>query len=98
MTDISQIYADLDANADWFLEGSIAKCAAWIKAATQLLHRPEESQRSGQGTGARYRANLQILREELKFARSWYARASRRQRGASGRETGVDFTEFDQRR
>lgn len=97
MADINQINAALDANADWFTEGSVTKCAAWINAATQLLHRPEESQRNGQGTGARYRSNLEILREELKLARNWYARNKNRGCGR-GIETGVDFTEFDQRR
>jgi hypothetical protein len=96
MADINQINAALDANADWFTEGSVAKCGAWISAATQLLHRPEESQRSGQGTGARVRTNLQTLREELKFARNWYAR--NKNRGGRASETGADFTEFDQRR
>ena len=101
MADISQINADLDANADWYTEGSITKAAAWINAATQLLHRSEESQRSGQGTSARIRANLSVIREELKFARGWYARAKSRQQarsGSCGRQVGVDFTEFDQRR
>jgi hypothetical protein len=99
MANINQIYADLDANADWFTEGSVTKCAAWIKAATQLLHRPEESQRNGQGTGARNRMNLEALREELKFARSWYSRNKNQGTcGGSGNETGVDFHQFDQRR
>ena len=96
-SDIATINAALDTNADWFTSNSPTKCAAWITAATQLLHRAEESRQSGQVVSAQIRVNLEVLREELKFARNWYSK-----NGTTGQTspsaTGVDFTSFDSRR
>ena len=95
---ITQIEAQLDTNADWFSESSVAKCKLWVTAATQLLHRPAESQQSGQGTSQRMRHELMVLREELKFARRWLKNNDVDDgQPHSGAVTGVDFTEFDRR-
>ncbi len=95
MADIAQIHAALDENADWFVEQSVTQCAAWISAATKLIHRAEESKRNGQGVGASLRVNLDILTKEITFARKWYGR---NRVYSSSRETGVDFTFTDERR
>jgi hypothetical protein len=97
MADIATINAALDDNADWFVQSSVTKCGAWITAATQLLHRAEESKRGGQGTSASLRINIEQLREELKTARNWYSRNARASRG-NQRIIGVDFTYTDERR
>jgi hypothetical protein len=100
MADIATINAALDDNSDWFEAASVTKCGAWITAATQLLHRAEESKRGGQGTMASLRINIEQLREELKSAKLWYSKnsATANSRRGNRRIVDVDFTYTDGRR
>jgi len=94
--------AEIDAayknNADYAAVNSVSKCNLFITACVRIIGTPEQMSERGQGTSAEHEYNMEMIREELQYARQWLvansntgSKASSGQRGGNLSISGVDF-------
>lgn len=91
---LAEVLAEYDNNASYEEDGSVSKAQAFITA-VRIMIRYAQRERKGGFSGAEHEFNLEVLREELKEARSYVA--ANRTDDLSPAVLDVDFSEFDTR-
>lgn len=87
---LDQVKAAYDDNSNYAADGSVGECQAFIQAGVMLLRRlPAETSKEGQTL----RLQLDLIQDEIKFARAWLATAGA---SAGGGVLYSDFSDFRQ--
>jgi hypothetical protein len=97
MATYAEVIAAYDENADYDLDGSAAKCQAFIVACRRLLSPALTTKRSVHGGrgGEEIELDLMLIKSQLEAAQQWLAaNPPTSAGGAGGNVTHVDFTGF----